>query len=171
MTNTNMTSNFIFGASERELLTLSMAELIAGLVADYKSFSQSINKGIDIPKSKRDLRMGHACILFAEGVRLAWSHPELGKKLIFASLFDLSDRVPEWFQLRELLEKREQKPVDILDLIASSGMYNTRPFAWFMANGETDDLSAFLNEIKAFEDWKAAERKKKEEEEEARRKA
>lgn len=96
MRNYNTTSNFIFCAPERELITLSNSEILSGLLADYKSFSRGIAAGIWIPEELQGPRMGHACILYAEGLRLARTHLELAKKLILASLFYHQDRATEW---------------------------------------------------------------------------
>lgn len=99
MRNYNTTSNFIFCASERELITLSNAEILSGILADYKSFSRGIAAGIRIPEELQGPRMGHACILYAEGIRLAHTHLELAKKLILASLFYHQDRATEWLTI------------------------------------------------------------------------
>lgn len=98
MTNFNTTPEFIFSASERELLTLTLAEIIDGIICDYKSFSKGIEEGIKIPEKKQEPRLMHSCILYAEGLRLAHTHPELAKKLIFASLFNASNRALDWLR-------------------------------------------------------------------------
>lgn len=133
----NNTTNFIFGATERELVTLSMAEIIDGLMADYKSFSSGIQAGIRIPDKKVEPRMAHSSILYAEGLRLAKTHLELAKKLILASLFDA---------------------------ITAKDRINIRSIEWLKANDEAELLKKVLKAIKDFEDYKAEERRKEEEE-------
>lgn len=165
MTNFNITSNFIFGASERELITISFAEIIAGLVADYKSFSKGNEAGISIPQNKCESRMGHSCILYAEGVRLAHTHLELAKKLILASLFDYSDQIYYWLALKERAKKNEN--FNVLEAITSVHNTDTRGFEWLKANNEVELLETLLTAIKDFEDSKA----KKREEEEKRKEA
>lgn len=106
------TPNFIFSASEHELITLSLAEIIDGLMTDYKSFSRGNKAGVEVPKSKQEIRMAHSCILYAEGLRLAYTHLELAKKLILASLFANNERAAEWLtlngevkQVKELMKR------------------------------------------------------------------
>lgn len=163
----NNTSNFLFGATERELVTLSMAEIIDGLMADYKSFSPGIQAGIRIPDKKVEPRMAHSSILYAEGLRLAKTHLELAKKLILASIFDYSDQICYWFAVKEKKDKEnEEKGIkekfDILEAITSLHHTNTRGFEWLKANEEVGRLEDLLKAIKDFEDYKA---KKREEEE------
>ena len=98
MTNNSSISNFIFGASERELLTFSMAEIIDGLIADYKSFSHGNDEGILIPKALQEPRLAHSCILYSEGLRLAHTHLRLAKKLILASLLNGDIRASQWLK-------------------------------------------------------------------------
>ena len=161
MTNMNMTSDFIFGASERELLTLSMAELIDGLMADYKGFSRGTDAGISIPANKLETRMAHACMLYAEGLRLAHTHLELARKLLLASLYDFTSQANNWFKAEETA-KENGEDFDLLREIARFPHYSTRSFAWLKENGGVDDLEALLRQIKAFEDSKAKERKREE---------
>lgn len=155
-----LTSNYLFSATERQLLTLSLAEIIDGLLADYKSFSQGNAPGIRIPKDKLEPRMGHSCILYAEGLRLAHTHLELAKKLITTSLFYFSDQATYWFAMEkkikeEMKKKNEQRDIDILDIITASYHPATRAVAWLKANGEADLLRDMLKTIKDFEDFKA----------------
>lgn len=144
MANINSTSNFIFGASERELLTLSISEIIDGLLADYQSFSTGNLPGVNIPDRMVEPRMAHSCILYAEGLRLARTHLELAKKLILASLFDITEQAEEWLAN------------------ADKHHTNARAIDWLKANNEADLLTKVLKAIQDFEDYKAEERKKEE---------
>ena len=98
MINFNSTPNFVYSASERELLTLSIAEILDALIADYKSFSHGNDAGIQIPKSLQEPRLAHSCILYAEGLRLAQTHLRLAKKLILASMFNEDVRASQWLK-------------------------------------------------------------------------
>lgn len=162
----NMTSNFLFGATERELVTFSMAEIIDGLMADYKSFSSGIQEGIRIPDKKIEPRMAHSGILYAEGIRLAHTHLELAKKLILASLFDFTDQASYWLAVKEMKEEQKQD-FDIFDAITAKHHTNTRGIEWLKANDEVELLEKLLNAIKDFEDIKAKEREEEEKRKEA----
>lgn len=163
MTNLNLTSNFIFGATERELATLSFAEIISGLMNDYKSFSAGTQAGIRIPDSKQERRISHSCILFAEGLRMAQSNLDIAKKLILASLFDFNNYVNYWLAVKEKEEKKNPD-FDILEAISADSHISTRAFAWLKANKEAELLEKVLKAVKDFEDYKAEERRKEEEE-------
>ena len=173
MTNFNSTSNFIFGASERELSTLSLREIIDGLMADYRSFSSGTSAGIHIPSGKQEPRMSHSCILFAEGLRQASVHLELAKKLILASLFDCNASVGNCInalkgsdKLEEILRKfamdAELKPEELL-LLANTFGFNVRAAKWLAANNEMRQMEALFKLIAEFEAYKAEERRKEEE--------
>lgn len=177
MTNMNSTSNFLFGASEHELLTLSLSEIIDGLMNDYKSFSQGDGAGIRIPDNKQESRMAHSSILFAEGARLALTYPELGKKLVLASLFDNHERAAFWtlFKLESKSENKDKNLVDVVGKIANGEElsdrellvfanyfgFNRRAAEWLLACGEVKMLERLIKDIEGFEAFKAAERKRK----------
>lgn len=176
MTNMNSISNFLFGASEHELLTLSLSEIIDGLMNDYKSFSQGDGAGIRIPDSKQEPRMAHSSILFAEGARLALTYPELGKKLVLASLLDNHERAAFWtlFQLeskseniinviRKIANGEELSDKELLVFVNYFG-FNKRAAEWLMSCGEVKMLERLIKDIEEFEANKAAERKRKKEE-------
>lgn len=118
MSKMNTTSNFIFGATEHELITLSLGEIIDGLLTDYMSFSRGNNAGIEVPKEKQEIRMAHSCILFSEGLRLAYTHLELAKKLILASLFANNERAAEWLTLNGEVKQVEALMKRIADFEA-----------------------------------------------------
>lgn len=176
MTNMNSISNFLFGASEHELLTLSLSEIIDGLMNDYKSFSQGDGAGIRIPDSKQEPRMAHSSILFAEGARLALTYPELGKKLVLASLLDNHERAAFWTLLK--LKSKSEDIINVIRKIANgeelSGKellvfvnyfgFNKRAAEWLMSCGEVKMLERLIKDIEEFEAFKAAERKRKKEE-------
>lgn len=176
MKNMNSTSNFLFGASEHELLTLSLSEIIDGLMNDYKSFSQGDGAGIRIPDSKQEPRMAHSSILFAEGVRLALTYPELGKKLVLASLFDNHERAAFWtfFQqeskseniinvIRKIAKGEELSDKEFLVFVNYFG-FNKRAAEWLLSFGEVNVLERLIKDIEEFEAFKAAERKRKKKE-------
>lgn len=158
MTKSNSIIESIFGASERELLTLSLAEIIDGLMQEYKSFSRGIEAGINIPDSKAEPRMSHSCILYAEGLRLAHTHLELAKKLIFASLLNFNSTAREQLERKAKEEKYSEK-VNPLDALVNPAGHNIQAFAWIKANGEAEQLEKLLREIDKFEDSKENERK------------
>jgi len=170
MANMNYSSEFIFSAPERELLTLSIAEIIDGLMADYKNFSHKNDAGIRIPEKKQEPRMSHSCILYAEGLRLAHTHLNLAKKLILASLFDFVQQANYWFMIERKSKEEEEKAkaegkliektFDLIEALSELNHYSTRAIAWLDANDGTDELRILLREIKAFEDFKTAMRKK-----------
>lgn len=157
----NTTTNFLFSASERELVNLSLKEIIDGIMADYKSLSYGNQEGIRIPEKKVEARMSHSSILYAEGLRLVQSHIELAKKLILASVFDYSDQIYYWLALKDM-EKQENRDLDILEAIASMHHTSTRGFEWLMAHDEVEQLEKLLKSIKEFEDYKAKEREEEE---------
>lgn len=173
MTNFNSTSNFIFGATERELSTLSLREIIDGLMADYKSFSSGTSAGIHIPSGKQEPRMSHSCILFAEGLRQASVHLELAKKLILASLFDSNAGLGNWIAANEdsdMLEKIFRKIVKSEELtlrekliLANTFGFNVRAAKWLADNDEVKHLESLFKLIAEFEAYKAEERRKEEE--------
>lgn len=176
MKNMNSISNFLFGASEHELLTLSLSEIIDGLMNDYKSFSQGDGAGIRIPDSKQEPRMAHSSILFAEGARLALTYPELGKKLVLASLLDNHERAAFWtlFQLeskseniinviRKIANGEELSDKELLVFVNYFG-FNKRAAEWLMSCGEVKMLERLIKDIEEFEANKAAERKRKKKE-------
>lgn len=101
MKNFTDTPNFVFCALERELLTLSTKEIIEALLTDYASFSHGTEAGIKIPEALQEKRQMHSCILFSEGRRLAHRLPELGRKLILASLFAKNSRSEAWLLCHE----------------------------------------------------------------------
>lgn len=165
MTNFNTTPNYIFCASERELLTLSLAEIIEGLQADYKSFSGKTDAGIRIPESKQEPRMSHSCILYAEGIRLAHTHLDLGKRLVLSSLFDNIERVAQWYaamgekpKLKPLLKKIsefDQLELNEKIILANIFGHNTRAVLWLATHGEVKQVEAFLKNIEDYEKHKA----------------
>lgn len=173
MTNMNSISNFLFGASEHELLTLSLSEIIDGLMNDYKSFSQGDGAGIRIPDSKQEPRMAHSSILFAEGARLALTYPELGKKLILASLLDNHERAAFWTLLK--LKSKSEDIINVIRKIAGGEElsdkellvfvnyfgFNKRAAEWLMSCGEVKMLERLIKDIEEFEAFKAAERERK----------
>lgn len=166
MTNFNSTINSIFGATERELLTLSLSEIIDGLMNDYKSFSRGTDAGIKIPDNKVEPRMSHSCVLYAEGLRLAQTHLDMAKKLILASIFDFNDQALFWLNVeRKAKEKAEKEgkedDFNLLDAIAKMNNCRTRALAWLQEYGEAQQLETLLKEISEFEAFKAAEREKK----------
>lgn len=115
MRNFTETPNFIFSALERELLTLSIEEIIEALVADYKSFSHGNDEGIAVPEDLLEKRLSHSCILCGEGCRLALRLPELGKKLVMACLFYSNERAEEWLTIHgegEAVKTLHQKIAD-----------------------------------------------------------
>lgn len=176
MTNMNSISNFLFGASEHELLTLSLSEIIDGLMNDYKSFCQGDGAGIRIPDSKQEPRMAHSSILFAEGARLALTYPELGKKLVLASLLDNHERAAFWTLLK--LKSKSEDIINVIRKIANGEElsdkellvfvnyfgFNKRAAEWLMSCGEVKMLERLIKDIEEFEANKAAERKRKKEE-------
>lgn len=193
MTNMNSTSNFLFGASEHELLTLSLSEIIDGLMNDYKSFSQGDGAGIRIPDSKQEPRMAHSSILFAEGVRLALTYPELGKKLVLASLFNNHERAAYWtverlsresekdevkcrrmssvgdeapniLTILRMLADHEGLSTEEIILLANYFGFNIRVVRWLDSYGELLLLEPLIKKIEEFEAFKAAERKRKKKE-------
>lgn len=97
MENINTTPKSIFGATEHELLTLSLAEIINGLKKEIKSHKKGTGESI-----------AHSSILYAEGLRLAYTHLELAKKFIMASLFDTNTRSVEWLIANDELKLIEQ---------------------------------------------------------------
>lgn len=125
MSNMNTTSNFIFGATEHELITLSLAEIIDGLMTDYKSFSRGNEPGVEVPKEKQEIRMAHSCILYAEGLRLAYTHLELAKKLILASLFANNERAAQWLTLNGEVKQVKELMKRIADFEASKAAKRT----------------------------------------------
>lgn len=176
MTNMNSISNFLFGASEHELLTLSLSDIIDGLMNDYKSFSQGDGAGIRIPDSKQEPRMAHSSILFAEGARLALTYPELGKKLVLASLLDNHERAAFWTLLK--LKSKSEDIINVIRKIAGGEElsdkellvfvnyfgFNKRAAEWLMSCGEVKMLERLIKDIEEFEANKAAERKRKKKE-------
>lgn len=176
MKNMNSISNFLFGASEHELLTLSLPEIIDGLMNDYKSFSQGDGAGIRIPDSKQEPRMAHSSILFAEGARLALTYPELGKKLVLASLLDNHERAA--FRTLFQLESKSENIINVIRKIANGEElsdkellvfvnyfgFNKRAAEWLMSCGEVKMLERLIKDIEEFEANKAAERKRKKKE-------
>lgn len=176
MKNMNSISNFLFGASEHELLTLSLSEIIDGLMNDYKSFSQGDGAGIRIPDSKQEPRMAHSSILFAEGARLALTYPELGKKLVLASLLDNHERAA--FRTLFQLESKSENIINVIRKIANGEElsdkellvfvnyfgFNKRAAEWLMSCGEVKMLERLIKDIEEFEANKAAERKRKKKE-------
>lgn len=170
MENFNFTSDFIFSATERELLTLSLDDIVRGLMADYKSFSRNQDAGINIPKERREPRMSHSCILYAEGLRLAHTHLELAKKLVLASLFDCNEGTGRWvaangdFGKMEAILKKMVKAEDLEFedklLLASVFGFNARIAKWLAVNGEIKQIEELCKLIAEFEARKAAERKK-----------
>lgn len=97
MENINTTPKSIFGATEHELLTLSLSEIIDGLKKEIKAHKKGTGKSV-----------AHSSILYAEGLRLAYTHLELAKKLITASLFDTNTRSVEWLIANDELKLIEQ---------------------------------------------------------------
>lgn len=177
MKNMNSTSNFLFGASEHELLTLSLSEIIDGLMNDYKSFCQGDGAGIRVPDSMQEPRMAHSSILFAEGARLALAYPELGKKLVLASLFDNHERAAFWtlLKLKSKSEDKEKYIINVIRKIAKgeelSGKellvfvnyfgFSQRAAEWLLSCGEVNVLERLIKDIEEFETFKAAERERK----------
>lgn len=170
MTNFNITPNFIFCATERELLTLSLADIVNGLTADYKGFSRGNEASIRIPENQQEPRMSHSCILYAEGLRLAHTHPELAKKLVLASLFDSTARAAQWFAvkpdesavftvIRKIAENKELNDEEVM-LLPNFFKFNVRTALWLINNGATDLLVEVLENIASHEAFKAAERRK-----------
>lgn len=172
----NITPEFISCASERELLTLSLDEIIDGLMADYRNLNFRHNPGIDVPDQLREPRQTHSCILYAEAQRLAPAHLDLAKKLVLASLFDFSHQVYAWLQIKKeadnvakKLGKKER--FNLLEALARNSHYSTRPIAWLMDNGEGKQVETYLNTIAKFETFKEAERERIRKEEEERKMA
>lgn len=97
MENINTTPKSIFGATEHELLTLSLAEIVNGLKKEINAQTKGTDKSI-----------AHSSVLYAEGLRLADTHLELAKKLILASLFDNNTRSVEWLIANDELKLIEQ---------------------------------------------------------------
>lgn len=173
MTKFNPTSICLFSAPERELVTLSMSEIIDGLVNDYKSLSHGVQAGVQIPEKLQESLISHSCILYAEGLRLAHTHLELAMKLIMASLFESNARAANWFaeekktddSIKVILKKVEaqQKPgyEDDQRLYSIFG-FHARAVKWLAANGGIEYLKKVFKEIEDFETFKAAERNKKE---------
>lgn len=155
MTNFNSTPNFLSGASERELLTLSMSEIIDALLADYKSFSHGNDAGIHVPDKKQEPRQTHSCILYAEGLRLARTHLRLAKKLILASLFESNEPAAQWLAVNGNVNVDASAFADIFGC-------NARIAEWLAANGEIESLKTILYSIAEAEARKEAARKEAE---------
>lgn len=162
MKNTNAIPNLLSGANERELLTLSVAEITDALMADYKNFSSGIQEGISIPGKLQEPRMAHSSILYAEGLRLAQTHLDEAKKLIIASLFNFNEQAKDWLAVKEIGEAVNPH-FDIFDAILTVYHTDTRAIRWLRENGEQQLLDNILKSIKDFEDYKAEERRKEEE--------
>ena len=172
MTNYNSTPNYLFSAPERELLTLSSAEIIDGLKADYESFCRGNDAGVRVPDKMQEPRMAHSCILFAEGLRLAKTHLEQAKKLILASLFDCNIKIAGWFAdengsdgiwavLKKVEDNKELAFEDELLLFRVFG-FNARSVIWLAAHGNRPQLEEVFKAIEDYEAFKREERNKKE---------
>lgn len=175
MANKTITSNSIFSASERELVTLSMSEIIDGLLLDYKSFSHGVQAGISVPDNLQEPRVSHSCILYAEGLRLARTHQEQARKLILASLFESNAKATDWFAEEDTTDDVEATLMkaeagqrltseDDLLLFCTFG-FHARAVKWLAANGGMNLLTTVFKEIKDFEAYKTAARIKNEKEE------
>lgn len=174
MTNRNFTPNYLFSASERELLTLSFAEIISGLVADYKGLCRGNEVGVHVPDKMQEPRMMHSCILFAEGLRLAPTHLDLAKKLIMTSLFESNARAASWFaekndpaELWAILQKIEGEQALVFEeelLLFRLFGFHARAVIWLVAHGSMHQLKEIFKAIEDHEAFKTEERNKEEEE-------
>lgn len=114
--------------------------------------------------------MSHSCILYAEGLRLAHTHLNLAKKLILASLFDFEPQAYYWFNVERRTKEKEEmekmagkspkKRFDLIETLSELNHYSTRAITWLNENDGADEVKSLLREIKAFEEFKSAERKK-----------
>lgn len=127
MENYKPTLESIFSATEHELLTLSLSEIVNGLKKENTS-----------NKRGKDASITHSCMLYAEGLRLANTHPELAKKLILASLFDINVRAAKW-----LMSNGETKMVEML--LKNELTFNKTKGCWYIDlpewDGSTEDLA------------------------------
>lgn len=80
---------FLTCATERELINMPMSDIMAEVMEHYEDMQYEFDadyKGGGCQKLMEE-RMSHAIILFAEGKRLVKLQPELGRKLLMASIF------------------------------------------------------------------------------------
>lgn len=80
---------FLLSATECELLTMTDEEIIQEVIHRFEDLQVAADSNSISEKTRKEMdeRLCHCGILFAEGRRLATVYPELGRKLIVASVF------------------------------------------------------------------------------------
>lgn len=79
----------LYNASIDELIKMPEEEIFAEVVKHYDDLYEQCEKGVISDNIKEDFyrRSGRSAILFANGKNLYLRHPELGRKLMIASIF------------------------------------------------------------------------------------
>lgn len=79
----------LYNASIEELIKMSEEEIFAEVVKHYDDLYEQCEKGVITDKIKEEFYRcsGHSAMLFANGKKLYLNHPELGRKLMIASIF------------------------------------------------------------------------------------
>lgn len=85
----NPTANILMNLSEVQLLNMADAAIVAEVVNHYSDLHFMAGDEAVSQKTiaKHQARQAHCGILYAQGKKLERTHPELGRKLILASIF------------------------------------------------------------------------------------
>lgn len=122
---------FLTNATEHELINMSLTDIMAEMMQHYEDMMDEFDNDPNGGSCKKlmEKRLSHSIILYAEGKRLVASQPELGHKLLMASIF--------WKHNRALVHLPAQERETVIQFIKESTK-KRESLPWAFINGQKE---------------------------------